>query len=53
MVRITSFKCISHFIFLMGMCGAAYSVESATFTTIVQEKVNPEFWDGYFLCISV
>ncbi|OPB95400.1 MFS transporter [Elizabethkingia occulta] len=30
------------FIFLMGMCGAAYSVESATFTTIVQEKVNPE-----------
>ena len=26
----------------MGMCGAAYSVESATFTTIVQEKVNPE-----------
>lgn len=26
----------------MGICGAAYSVESATFTTIVQEKVNPE-----------
>ena len=32
----------SFFIFLMGICRAAYSVESATFTTIVQEKVNPE-----------